>query len=285
MSLLGIAPSEEKRIIIDETKSSLPLVISEVYFGFVKHPPKSVLGPRIQRGLEFIYLLSGKIDIVVDRQTHTLLPGHMALQLPQREEQFLFHREQQTEHSWCQLDFQHCPKEMTDQLAALPAILPVTQEVEQLMELGLNVTSTQTVNNQKILFRLGETLLQYYQEIASLEISARPQPASRIIRAATRYMQNQYNQNIQLEQLAQASHCSVNHLINHFKASFNMTPMRYLWRLRIERSEGLLRHTDLSISLISEQCGFASAFHFSRMFKQKHQISPSQYRQRNHTKV
>ena len=38
--------------------SSTPLVfgLSEVYFGFVKHPPKSVLGPRIQRGVEFIYL-------------------------------------------------------------------------------------------------------------------------------------------------------------------------------------------------------------------------------------
>ncbi|MGB0783937.1 MAG: helix-turn-helix domain-containing protein [Marinomonas sp.] len=267
--------------------SSTPLVfgLSEVYFGFVKHPPKSVLGPRIQRGVEFIYLLSGRIDIVVGGQTYTLLPGHMALQLPQREEQFFFHREQQTEHSWCQLDFQHCPKELTDQLAKLPVILPVTQEVEQLMELGLNVTSTQTVNNRKILFRLGETLLQYYQEIANLDICARPQPASRIIRAATQYMQNQYTQNIQLEHLAQASHCSVNHLINQFKTNFNMTPMRYLWRLRIERSEGLLRHTDLPISLISEQCGFASAFHFSRMFKQKHQLSPSQYRQKKQTTV
>ncbi|WP_417528121.1 helix-turn-helix domain-containing protein [Marinomonas shanghaiensis] len=264
---------------------SLTPAIREVYFGFVKHPAKSTLGPRIQRGIELIYLLSGKIDIVVDGQAHTLLPGHMALQLPQRKEQFFFHREQQTEHSWCQLDFQHCPKELADQLAELPVILPITQEVEQLMELGLNVTNTQTVNNQKILFRLGETLLLYYQAIASLDISARPQPASRIIRAATQYMQNQYTQNIQLEHLAQASHCSVNHLINQFKANFNMTPMRYLWRLRIERSEGLLRHTDLSISLISEQCGFASAFHFSRMFKQKHQLSPSQYRQKNHTTV
>lgn len=40
--------------------SSTPLVfgLSEVYFGFVKHPPKSVLGPRIQRGVEFIYLFA-----------------------------------------------------------------------------------------------------------------------------------------------------------------------------------------------------------------------------------
>ena len=62
------------------------------------------------------------IDIVVGGQTYTLLPGHMALQLPQREAQFFFHREQQTEHSWCQLDFQYCPKELTDQFVKLPVI-------------------------------------------------------------------------------------------------------------------------------------------------------------------
>ncbi|QUX97066.1 hypothetical protein C0J08_17390 [Marinomonas sp. CT5] len=263
------------------TKHSLSLTpaIREVYFGFVKHPAKSTLGPRIQRGVEFVYVLTGKVDIVVDGKQYSLMPSHMAMQLPNKEELFIFHSEQQTEHSWCQLDFHECPDELIEHLASLPCILPVTQEIEQLMELGLSITNTQTVNNQTILYRLGETLLQYYQEIAYLEKSARPHPTSRVVRYAIHYIQQNFSTNIQLDDLASASYCSINHLINQFKASFHMTPMRYLWQFRLDRSEGLLRHTSLPISVIAEQCGFASPFHFSRLFKLRHQLSPSQYRQ------
>lgn len=269
------------------TQPNLSLIpnVREVYFGFVKHPAKSTLGPRIQRGVEFIYVLTGKVDIIVDGQQHILMPGHMALQLPQREELFFFHNTQQTEHSWCQLDFHEYPNELIEHLVSLPCILPVTQEIEQLMELGLSITNTQMVNNQQILYRLGEALLQYYQEIAKLEKSARPHPTSRAVRCATNYIQQHYSSNIKLDDLAAASYCSINNLINQFKASFHMTPMRYLWQFRLDRSEGLLRHTNLPIAVISEQCGFASPFHFSRLFKQRHQLSPSQYRQKNNSTV
>lgn len=259
--------------------------IREVYFGFVRQAPKSIVGPRIQRGIEFVYVIAGKVDILVNGETFTLTPGHMALQLPGRQEQYNFDSDQLTEQSWCQLDFDLPPTELLSLLYTLPRVLPVTQEVEQLLDLGLNITNTKTVNNHPILHHLGEALLKYYQEIATLTEEQRPQPASRIVRKARLFMQQNYADNITLKALANASHCSMNHLINQFKASFDMTPIRYLWQFRLDRSESLLRHTDASIATIAEQCGFTSPFHFSRLFKQRHQLSPSQYRQKKSNSV
>ena len=36
---------------------SLGNLFSETYFGYVKYPPGSTLGPRIQLGIEFVYFI------------------------------------------------------------------------------------------------------------------------------------------------------------------------------------------------------------------------------------
>ncbi|WP_368671259.1 AraC family transcriptional regulator [Marinobacterium sedimentorum] len=48
----------------------------------------------------------------------------------------------------------------------------------------------------------------------------------------------------------------------------------------MDRAEALLRHTDIPIAAIAEQCGFASPFHFSRLFKSSRDLSPRAFRSR-----
>ena len=49
---------------------------------------------------------------------------------------------------------------------------------------------------------------------------------------------------------------------------------------RIEAAQKLLETTELSISAIAEQTGFASAAHFRRVFREVMDISPLQYRKK-----
>ncbi|WP_420835274.1 helix-turn-helix transcriptional regulator [Marinobacterium rhizophilum] len=93
-------------------------------------------------------------------------------------------------------------------------------------------------------------------------------------------MATAYSQPLTLEQVEQQAHCSVNHLINLFRQYFDTTPIRYLWQVRLDRAEALLRHTDIPIAAIAEQCGFASPFHFSRLFKSSREVSPRAFRSR-----
>ncbi len=257
---------------------TMPSVPSGVHFGRVTYPPGGTHGPRVQRGLQFVYLLSGMVEIEIDGEVERLLPGNMALLLPGRREHFRFHTGQNSEHSWCQLDFDTIGPGFNACFAEVSAQLSINTEIEQMMELGLAVTGASHIDNRIALIKLGEALLHYYLALDALPANARPSPMPRAVRQACKYIASAYQQPLTLELIAQQAHCSVNHLINQFKRSLNVTPIRHLWQTRIRRAESLLKHTDIPIAAIAEQCGFASQFHFSRLFKEMHQVSPRSYR-------
>ena len=273
-----ISAKPEPERLPDNTDQPLP-DLSRVFFGIVKYPPGGHLGPRIQRGIQFVYLISGGLEIEVDGVRTRIKPGNLVLMLPGRQESYYFHPDQESEHSWCQLDFYQLPQHWVDYLQQLPVQLTVTPEMEQLLELGLMISGNSQMDQQAVLKRLGEALLQFYLAITRVPNDERADGIPRSVHRACRFMARCYSQPISLEQLAEQAHCSVNHLINQFNRCFQTTPMRYLWRLRIRQSEGLLRHTELPIALIAEQCGFVSAFHFSRQFKAAHGVSPKTFRE------
>jgi AraC-like DNA-binding protein len=57
-----------------------------------------------------------------------------------------------------------------------------------------------------------------------------------------------------------------------------LSPMRYAYALRLEHAGRLLAETpELAIKEVADRCGFASAAHFSRLFKQKYGVTPREY--------
>ncbi len=63
-----------------------------------------------------------------------------------------------------------------------------------------------------------------------------------------------------------------------FKRIVGTAPGQYHLSLRIRRAMQLLKETDLPVGRIAARLGFESDFHFSKIFKQKTGLSPSQYR-------
>lgn len=69
--------------------------------------------------------------------------------------------------------------------------------------------------------------------------------------------------------------------LKSFRSVTGTTPLQYIIDLRLEQARDLLTETDLQISQISEQCGFSDSFYFSRCFKKRFSVSPTQYRENN----
>ena len=67
-----------------------------------------------------------------------------------------------------------------------------------------------------------------------------------------------------------------------FKQRFNTSPKQFIIALRIQKAKQLLSEGKQKIWAISEACGFASAYHFCRIFKQHTGFTPSEYRKNNH---
>jgi AraC-like DNA-binding protein len=81
-----------------------------------------------------------------------------------------------------------------------------------------------------------------------------------------------------LEELARVSCLSKFHLLRLFKATFDVPPLQYADRCRVERSKNLLRHTGLSIGQVAERLGYESQSAFGKMFRRYVGVTPRDFR-------
>ena len=101
------------------------------------------------------------------------------------------------------------------------------------------------------------------------------------LRRAVKYIyDNLSNPELEVSDIAKNSNFSEGHLRRMFKSQFGVSPMQYLQTLRFNLAETILMSEDVSIKEISERCGYASQFYFSRIFKARTGFSPSEYRKR-----
>ena len=66
-----------------------------------------------------------------------------------------------------------------------------------------------------------------------------------------------------------------------FKRDLNQTPKDYYRNLRLSRASGLLIQTNMSVSEIAVGCGFQSASHLGKYFREKYGATPGVYRRRH----
>ena len=71
---------------------------------------------------------------------------------------------------------------------------------------------------------------------------------------------------------------SANRTYPQLQAIRRCTPHEYLLQYRLRQSKRLLLSSDLTVEQIAEDCGFNSASHFARAFRQETDISPTAFR-------
>lgn len=80
--------------------------------------------------------------------------------------------------------------------------------------------------------------------------------------------------------LAARAGYSKTHFRRTFHAITGQSPQQYIIDARMLRAQSLLRETDLSVSQIARDLGYEDVYHFSKQYRQKWGIPPSQDRQR-----
>ena len=105
--------------------------------------------------------------------------------------------------------------------------------------------------------------------------------ASHLCDSVRRYLNQNCEEDITLEQLARFSHVNKYYLVHAFTNEYGISPINYLMQARVKKAEKLLATTDYSMSVISSSCGFASSGYFSQTFKKITGFSPSAYRKKS----
>jgi AraC-like DNA-binding protein len=89
-----------------------------------------------------------------------------------------------------------------------------------------------------------------------------------------------YDQPLNIPQLAGLAGVSISHFFRLFKEAVGMSPNHWLRQERINQAKQRLLVTDEPIARVAEQTGYCDQFYFSHAFKQITGISPSEYRRR-----
>jgi len=96
-----------------------------------------------------------------------------------------------------------------------------------------------------------------------------------------KYMEDHYPEPVTVTDLAAIIHLSVSQFERRFKALFQVTPVQYLIRLRLNKASRILTSSAAKITDIATQCGFYDHSHFIRQFSRAYGLSPTAYRQRH----
>ena len=95
---------------------------------------------------------------------------------------------------------------------------------------------------------------------------------------AVRYINNHFSEKIRIQDLAKRIGISRSYLVKLVKQVTGMSPQEYLIEIRMRRASDLLGRSNDPIQSIAAECGYDDALAFSKVFKSKFGVNPSEYR-------
>ena len=101
-----------------------------------------------------------------------------------------------------------------------------------------------------------------------------------MVLTAQQYFRSNIGRDFSLEEVAERLNVSQRTLIRHFKQALGQRPIEYLQDLRVETDKRLLETSGFSLERIIDKVGYKDVSSFRRLFKQRTQLTPRQYRQK-----
>lgn len=120
-------------------------------------------------------------------------------------------------------------------------------------------------------------LMKELQENYDEHIPFRTEQRERL-RNMIAYIHKHYADKITLSDIARASGVSEREASRCFKGSLGHSPVEYLIDFRLNESKKLLRESGLTITEISQKCGFSDSAYYGKAFRRTYGLTPGAYR-------
>ena len=147
---------------------------------------------------------------------------------------------------------------------AINTSAPIKRYTVSLLEAFLSRLDILHGENKKLIFRESlKVTTQVNDQKISFEIK--------------QYLVQHLSTSITLDVLAEELGVSINTAMHAFRKDVGMGIMAYFSKLKIEKAMQLIREGELSFRSVSERLGFESPEYFSRVFKKRTGLTPTEY--------
>lgn len=103
-----------------------------------------------------------------------------------------------------------------------------------------------------------------------------------VVEQIVNYFEDHYSEKISLDQIAENMYLSPFYISKIFKSETGEAPIRHLINIRLEKAKELLEQERTgSIGEVAAQVGYEDAYHFSKLFKKRYGVSPSQIKRKD----
>ena len=102
-----------------------------------------------------------------------------------------------------------------------------------------------------------------------------------IVMTCHRYLINNYNMAVTVEELCKLCNVSQSYLYKCFHNVLGMSTKEFITRTKLDMAARQLLQTDKTVTAIAAENGYSNAYRFSNIFKKAYGISPTLYRREN----
>lgn len=245
--------------------------------------------------LEMAFVLSGNGRYRIEGELHDVTEGDLIIFNPGVRHQALMMEESElptTEFFVAFSDIQL--KGLPHNYLPLPNgghILPTTGDLRQkLFRICSSMEAEKAVCRQGRYFMLKAYLIQMLVLVIREQCQPLKNPQGYsfesvnkkyVVEQMVNYFEDHYSEKISLDQIAENMYLSPFYISKIFKSETGDTPIRHLINIRLEKARELLENGwGGSIQEVAASVGYDDAYHFSKLFKKRYGLSPSQVKKK-----
>lgn len=166
------------------------------------------------------------------------------------------------------------------QLSAAVLHIGLHENILSLFHEIIKATETEKAGYQPYISGAVLHLLGYVYMLAKQQSIPLDDQAELIISRAKVLLRNGIDNKLSISEVADELQVSYSWFRKTFKTYTGIAPGQYLQQLRIEQAKFFLLDPCRSVKSVAYDLNFASAFHFSALFKEKTGLSPAQYQKK-----
>ena len=224
-----------------------------------------------------LYVISGRILAEINGSDAEALPGDVIVYYPNEKQKLTYYRKDKTENFWIHFTGYAVPEILSQCGFSKSGVYRggVSRLAE---EIFTQIMLAQKLNNEKI--HVNSLFLQLMDALSGSRKEITPDSASsRVLRAV---MQLSWERRAPKKIPYYAAMCGMStaRFAVVFKEATGRTPTEFLEDARMEDAKKLLDKTTLTVSEVSASVGYRDPLYFSRIFRRRFGVPPTEYRKR-----
>lgn len=272
---LPVAPFSQP----EDFKLSRKLTVGNIYTMFYQEKEKGFFfkGEK-HKVLELTYVDKGQLHSVADGVDYLLQQGDMMIY--SADQWHMQYAEDQSAPSFVTVSFDMEGGDLTALYNR--KFTMAAPDVELLKKMMAETDQEDCYSGSMILCLLEQLLVRMLRTAQSTAAQRLRTPASlrvenEIIDRALRYVAEHVCERLSVGLVAKEVGVSASHLTALFHKNLQIAPGEYIRRSKLEESKLMIKEGALNFTQIAHALNYSTVHHFSRQFKEKYGITPSEY--------